>query len=159
MAKESSQARPGTHDLAVVALELEQRFLLRATPVVRGAQVVDGELGQADLQCRGAGEPAGGVGAQSGGRPRVTGEALAVLAMRVDDEHPVAAVGLEDAAGEDLHEVGLAHARGGEDAHMAGERRSRDADAEVDLGLAAAQVAEGEVAHAAAQELEVGGLG
>ena len=63
------------------------------------------------------------------------------------------------AAGQHLHQVGLAHAGGGEDADVGGQAVAGDADLEVDHGLAAAQVADGQVAHAGAQELEVGRLG
>ena len=48
---EGQQPRQALVALArVVALQLEQRLLLRPAPVVGGAQVVDGELGQADPQ-------------------------------------------------------------------------------------------------------------
>src|SRR5438552_8583849 len=79
--------------------------------------------------------------------------------MGVDEQERVATLAAHHAAGEDLHQVGLAHARGGEDAHVAGQALARDADLEVDDRLAAAQMADGQVAHARAQEVEVGGLG
>ena len=125
--------QPGQPLDAVVALELEERLLLGPAPLVGGAQVVDGQLGQADPQ-------RGGVGQRCGPRRcaaarRAQGwraRARAVLAVGVDDEQPVAAVGPHHPAGQDPHQVGLAHAGGGEDADVAGQGAAGDADAEVD---------------------------
>ena len=121
------QARPPC--AAVVALELEQRLLLRAAPLVGGAQVVDGELGQADPQARRVRQVARRVRAQPLGGPRVAGQLRAVLAVGVDEQQAVAALGLQHAADEHLHEVRLAHAGGGEDADVGGQRAAGDADA------------------------------
>ncbi len=140
-------------------LQLVQRLLLRPGPVVGGAQVVDGELGQADLQRRRVGQRAGGVGAQPLAGPGVAGQLGAVLAVGVDEQEAVAAGGAQHVAGQHHHQVRLAHARGGEDADVAGQAPAGDADLEVDGLLAAAQGADGQVAHAGAQEVEVGGLG
>ena len=58
----------------VVALQLVQRFFLRAAPLVGRAQVIDRELGQADAQGRGVGQAPVRVGPQSQAGPRVAAE-------------------------------------------------------------------------------------
>ena len=138
-----------------MALELVQSFFLGPAPFVGGPQVVDRQLGQADPQRRGVGQAPVRVGAQRLGGPRVAAEGVAVLAVRVDDQEAVAAVGGHHAGAEDLQEVGLAHAGGGEDANVAGEAPARDAHLEIDHRLAAAQVADGQVTHALGKEGEV----
>jgi len=77
---------------AVMALELEQGLLLGPRPLVGGAQVVDGQLGQRDAQGRRVGQAAGGVGAQAVGRPGVAGQLGPVLAVRVDEQQAVATI-------------------------------------------------------------------
>jgi hypothetical protein len=143
---------------AVVALELEQGLLLGAAPVVGGAEVVDGELAQAEPQPRGVREAAGGVGAERLLRPGVATEVGAVLAVGVDQQQPVAAAGPQHPAGQHLHEVRLAHAGGGEDPDVGGQAVAGDAHLHVDHRLAAAQVADAEVAHAGPEEGDVVGL-
>ena len=132
--------QPGQPGRVEVPLELVERLLLGPAPLVGGAQVVDGQLGQADPQGRGPGQRPVGVHPERAAGPRVAAQGGAVLAVRVDDEQPVAAVGPHDPARQDLHEVGLAHAGGGEDADVAGQAGAGNADGEVDDGLAAAQL-------------------
>ncbi len=143
----------------VEALQLEERLLLAPGPVVGGAQVVDGQLGEAHPQARRARQRPGRVGAQRLGRPGMTAQCGPVLPVGIDEQQSVAALATHDRAREHLHEVRLPHARRGEDAHVAGEARTWDAHLHVHLGLAAAQPADGQVPHAAAQEGEVGRLG
>ena len=78
-----------------------------------------------------------------------------MLSVRVDKQEPVAAVGGHDAGGDDPQEIGLPHPGRGEDAHVARQGPPRDPHWELDHGLAAAQVADGQVAHALGQEGEV----
>ena len=143
---------------AVVAFELEERLLLGPAPLVGGAQVVDGELAQAQAQGRGVGQAAGRVGAKPLPGPGVASQRLAVLAVGVDQQEAVAPLAGHHRPGQHAHEVRLAHARGGEDADVAGQAGPGNADLEVDLGLPAAQAAHGQVPHAGGQEGEVGGL-
>ena len=63
------------------------------------------------LDLRGIGEP---HRAQALAGPRMARERRAVLAVRVDQQQAVAALGLQHASREDLHEVGLPHAGGGD---------------------------------------------
>jgi hypothetical protein len=103
---------------SVVALELEEGLLLGTGPLVGGAEVVDGQLAQADPQRRRVRQRPGRVRAEALGGPWVAGQLRPVLPVRVDDEHAVAALGPEHAGGEHLDQVGLAHAGSGEHAHV-----------------------------------------
>ena len=129
-----------------------------------GAQVVDGQLGQRQPQQAGlAGPGAGRVHPQPLLGPGVVGQAapagrpaLQVLAVGVEQQHGVAAPGGQELAGQDLHQVALAHAGGGEHADVAGQGLAPDADRQVDGVLARAQPPHLDVAHPLAQEGQVG---
>ena len=84
-------------------------------------------------------------------------EGGAILAVGVDDDEPVAAVGLHHSTGQDLHQVGFPHAGGGEDPDVGGQTGSGNAHRQVDHRLPAAQLPDRQVAHALGQEGKIGG--
>ncbi len=134
--------QPGQPSAVEVALELVERLLLGPAPLVGGAQVVDGQLGQAEPQ----GRAIPGSDRLAYTRSELSAHGWRPRAVRYSPcgsmmQQPVAPVGPHDPARQDLHQVGLAHAGGGEDADVGGQARPRDADGEVDDGLPAAQLA------------------
>ena len=147
---------PGTRESSgVMPLQLVQRLLLGPAPLVGGPQVVDRKLSQADPERRGVREAAIGVGPQGSGGPGVAPQLRTVLAVRVDEQEPVTAVGCHHSGCEHSQEVGLAHSRRRKDPDVAGQAAARDADREVHDCLTAAEAPDRDVAHSPGQESEV----
>src|SRR5207249_8400051 len=85
--------------------------------------------------------------------------ALQVLAVRIEQQPRIPPLRRQDLPRQDLHQVRLAHPRGGEDADVRGERVPADADVELDRVLTASQEPDAQIAHPLAEEGEVVGPG